>query len=196
MYYHYAILLLFRPFIKLKIPGSSVLPKDVCRQAADAISTLMCSYYQLYSLRRTPAFVPYFALASSIHHLVVLGNTGECPQHVQQAYADLKEMSICHKFAHRVRSILRSLIERWDIDIEIDDDETTPEDARIANKASAISLNLFCPNLEAADTMTGIGNMSKTMRKESPLFWPFPLQGRPLFGQGDSLENTGFALLV
>src|SRR3954471_24456523 len=71
MYYHFAILLLFRPLIKLRIIGSSITPKDVCAQAADAISGLLRSYSQLYTLRRTPSFVPYFVLTSSIMHLAI-----------------------------------------------------------------------------------------------------------------------------
>jgi hypothetical protein len=71
MYYHFAILLLFRPLIKLRIIGSSISPRDVCSQAADAISGLLRSYSQLYTLRRTPSFVPYFVLTSSIMHLAI-----------------------------------------------------------------------------------------------------------------------------
>ncbi len=69
MYYHFAILLLFRPLIKLRIIGSCVIPRDVCTQAADAIQGLLRSYAQLYTLRRTPSFVPYFVLTSTIMHL-------------------------------------------------------------------------------------------------------------------------------
>ncbi|KAI1635250.1 nitrogen assimilation transcription factor nirA [Biscogniauxia mediterranea] len=71
MYYHFAILLLFRPLIKLRIIGSGILPRDVCCQAADAIQGLLRSYSQLYTLRRTPSFVPYFVLTSSIMHLAI-----------------------------------------------------------------------------------------------------------------------------
>ncbi|KAK8074347.1 Nitrogen assimilation transcription factor nit-4 [Apiospora phragmitis] len=71
MYYHFAILLLFRPLIKLRIIGSSILPRDVCSQAADAIQGLLRSYSQLYTLRRTPSFVPYFVLTSAIMHLAI-----------------------------------------------------------------------------------------------------------------------------
>ncbi|KAI1744752.1 fungal-specific transcription factor domain-containing protein [Xylaria scruposa] len=71
MYYHFAILLLFRPLIKLRIIGSAILPRDVCSQAADAIQGLLRSYSQLYTLRRTPSFVPYFLLTSSIMYLAI-----------------------------------------------------------------------------------------------------------------------------
>ncbi|KAI0010783.1 fungal-specific transcription factor domain-containing protein [Xylariaceae sp. FL0662B] len=79
MYYHFAILLLFRPLIKLRIIGSSILPRDVCAQAADAIQGLLRSYSQLYTLRRTPSFVPYFVLTSSIIHLALGADTSSGP---------------------------------------------------------------------------------------------------------------------
>ncbi|KAK9342490.1 hypothetical protein V1522DRAFT_415990, partial [Lipomyces starkeyi] len=71
MYYHFAISLLFRPLIKLRIVGSKVSPRDVCSQAADAIQGLLTAKSRLYTLQRTPAFVPDFALTSSIMHLAV-----------------------------------------------------------------------------------------------------------------------------
>ena len=30
---------------------------------------------------------------------------------------------------------------------------------------------------------------------ENPLFWPFPMQGRPILPHGKMLEEAGFALL-
>ncbi|KAK7928674.1 hypothetical protein PG985_005672 [Apiospora marii] len=51
IYYHCAVLLLFRPFIRLRINGSPVLPRD------------------LYSLQRSPSFLPYLTLISATIHL-------------------------------------------------------------------------------------------------------------------------------
>ncbi len=79
MYYHFAILLMFRPLIKLRIIGSAIRPRDVCAQAADAIQGLLRSYSQLYTLRRTPSFVPYFVLTSSIMHLAIGASASSSP---------------------------------------------------------------------------------------------------------------------
>jgi hypothetical protein len=40
--------------------------------------------------------------------------------------------------------------------------------------------------------VNGIRNVGDV--EENPLFWPFPLQGRPLLGVGDMLEKVGFAV--
>ncbi|KAK8118367.1 uncharacterized protein PG998_002993 [Apiospora kogelbergensis] len=69
IYYHCAIMLLFRPYIRLRIKGSTVVPRDVCTDAADAVRALLRSYTQLYTLRHTPSFLPYLTLISSTMHL-------------------------------------------------------------------------------------------------------------------------------
>ena len=225
MYYHYAILLLFRPFIKLSFTSSGVSPRDVCGQAADAISALVNSYSQLYTLRRTPSFVPYFVLTSCITHLVVLGNSCGGPENLKQGIRDLKEMTNCHGFAIRAMDILRYLIKHWDINVQLDEefgdrDElgASPELAispvskieRATNekrerdekerdkderdcKPKSTSLNQFCPNIASVDVVNGIGPVSDG---GNPLFWPFPLQGRPLLDVvSEGLRESGFAVL-
>jgi hypothetical protein len=74
--------MLFRPFIKLSLHHPSKSPdpsasipstlslRQICIQAANTITTLVRSYDQLYTLARTPSFVPYIILASGIMHLV------------------------------------------------------------------------------------------------------------------------------
>jgi hypothetical protein len=173
MYYHYAILLLFRPFIKLDIVGSGVSPRDVCGQAADAISTLVNSYSQLYTLRRTPSFVPYFVLTSSITHLVTLGNSRVGPEQLKQGIADLKVMTDCHGFAIRALDILRYLTLHWKVDIALDGEGTSEQDMEKLCRPSTTSLNQFCPNIASIEIVNGIGPASNI---DNPLFWPFPLQ--------------------
>jgi len=186
MYYHFAILLLFRPFIKLDIMGSGVSPRDICIQAADAILTLVNSYSKLYTLRRTPSFVPYFVLTSSIAHLIGFGNSKAGPEKLKQGIEDLKEMSRCHGFADRALEILHFLIRHWDVGGIFEDGG---EDEATICKPKSTSLNLFCPNVSSFDMITGLGPIEKGA---NPLFWPFPLQGRPLLNLQPHLENSGF----
>lgn len=194
MYYHYAILLLFRPFIKLSLLGSSVSPRDVCNQAADAISALAGSYAQLYTLRRTPSFVPHFILASSIIHLVTLGNTKKGTEKVLQGIADLEDMANCHGFSRRACDILRHLARKWNIDVSNNsEEESEPSTLEFQARPSSVSLNQFCTTVDESDMMRGIGLAGD---EENPLFWPFPMQGRPLMAyNGDSLEKLGFERL-
>lgn len=200
MYYHFSILLLFRPFIKLKIVGSGVPPRDVCNQAAEAISALVKSYSQLYTLRRTPSFVPYFILTSSIMHLVTLGVSGGDPGPVHQGISDLKSTAESHGFSPRARDILAFLARHWEVEnvaAEAGDGDVfeTEKGVKRAPKTlgrtRSASMNLFAPNVLVEDIQNG---MKPPAVHQSPLFWPFPLQERPLLREG--LEEAGFIVLV
>lgn len=198
MYYHYAILLLFRPFIKLNIITSGVSPKDVCTQAADAIQTLVSSYSQLYTLRRTPSFVPYFVLASTISHLVTHGSGATGPEHLHQGISDLSEMTSSHRFAMRARDILHFLAEHWEVEIVWTDG--VGRDHKAACGPRSTSLNQFCPNIEDLDAKSsfrlGPRKEGEEAKEGGDMFWPFPLQGRPLLGSGVVLlEEAGFRVL-
>lgn len=260
MYYHFAILLLFRPLIKLRIMGSSISPRDVCTQAADAIQGLLRSYSQLYTLRRTPSFVPYFVLTSSIMHLtiaaskatshkggqaangdvggsvaqasreppggpdsVVVGADPRVVRSINQGISDLTEMAPCHHFAEQALNILRYLARKWNIEIDADSRHSRGGGrgggAAAKDTAGAYgsaghsrpvtqSFNFFAPNFREEDLVSKWGSEvpvpvssgSPPVAKsgeamENPLFWPFPMQGRPMLPSGKLLKDAGFQLL-
>lgn len=135
LYHHFAILLLFRPFIQLRIIGSKVCPQHVCLQAGNAILRLLKSYSQLYSLHQTPTFFPYFALGATIVCLVI-GATGledgaaSCDEDsetevlvysqsevMQQGITVLSEMMACHPSARRATHALLYLAKKWNIEV-------------------------------------------------------------------------------
>lgn len=283
MYYHFAILLLFRPFIKLRMIGSHILPRDVCSQAADAIQNLTRSYDRLYTLRRTPSFVPYFVLTSAIMHLVIGattpgdnnevhltlgplqetregGHVSRGPtqsgvnQHAAEAItrgiSDLAAMAPCHLFAEQALNILCFLAKRWGLEVpvvrnvlELEKGQREGKDQRAGpdagfefsyNEASTrprtSSYNFFAPNVGEEDIISSVAPITETGRwanegkeaarmKEAaathrqqssdgeqqeplptadgahPLFWPFPMQGRPLLPMGKELKEAGFEML-
>jgi hypothetical protein len=194
MYYHYAILLLFRPFIKLEIVGSGVSPRDVCQQAAQAISTLLSSYNQLYTLRRTPSFVPFFILTSTITHLVAFGNHEGNAESLHQGMRDLNIMIECHGFAVRARRMLAFLRKQWDIDISLDelpdDHDEDEEEASTSARPKTDSTNHWSLNVKPEDIVPSIAPVQSP--GENPLFWLFPFQGRPILENRDMLEISGF----
>lgn len=246
MYYHFAILLLFRPLLKLRIIGSKISPRDVCSQAADAICGLLRSYSQLYTLRRTPSFVPYFVLTSSIIHLAIAAtHTGssepvdgnnpgggetkpnlppQVSETLSRGIADLTEMTPCHHFAEQALNILRYLAKKWNIDVEI---KTTAGEVHAqvelphhteATRPVTSSLNFFAPNFIESDFNCNWGEGSGSGggggggrgveagpapsdpnqvvdAMENPLFWPFPMQGRPMLPTGSKLKEAGFEFI-
>lgn len=264
MYYHFAILLLFRPLIKLRIIGSNVSPREVCTQAADAIQGLLHSYSQLYSLRRTPSFVPYFVLTSSIMHLAIAASTPASMQghkdgpvsgpgdssvpsdlgekvtrSINRGIENLAEMAPCHHFAEQALNILRYLAKKWNIKVDVDvvhllrkekedsgktdergDTMTMTERVEIGNRMrdhnwgtrpKTSSRNFFSPNVQEQDYVSTWGkelpSESTNMDQgppvaksgeamENPLFWPFPMQGRPMLPEGELLREAGFEMVM
>ncbi|UKZ74429.1 hypothetical protein TrVFT333_002097 [Trichoderma virens FT-333] len=217
-----------QPLIKLRIIGSKVSPRDVCSQAADAIQGLLTSYAQLYTLRRTPSFVPYFVLTSAIMHLAIgatlvksdgsetseekMKKAAKMDPRVSEALtrgiADLTEMAPCHHFAEQALNILRYLAKKWNIEVNVDGDKVPPDDPDNLVRPYSSSLNFFAPNVQESDFMCGWGpspEMVETLQApiikksaetaENPLFWPFPMQGRPLLPTGAELEQAGFVML-
>ncbi|CAJ2503423.1 Uu.00g108170.m01.CDS01 [Anthostomella pinea] len=259
MYYHFAILLLFRPLIKLRIIGSGILPRDVCSQAADAIQGLLRSYSSLYTLRRTPSFVPYFVLTSAIMHLAIAAcdpqegadspaatsnqsttkaedaeaaqghhdsspnltgapdlpspsDTGsgkhspKVAQALKQGISDLTEMAPCHHFADQALNIMRYLAKKWEIEVDIPQDDANMQGEAVDDQVrpATNSLNFFAPNVGEQDFRCGWStkradgphNLKQQLGdRDNPLFWPFPMQGRPMLPEGQDLEEAGFSPL-
>ncbi|KAI3400743.1 hypothetical protein diail_1952 [Diaporthe ilicicola] len=258
MYYHFAILLIFRPFVKLRILTSSISPRDLCSDAANAIQGLCTSYSQLYTLERTPSFVPYFVLTSSIMHLATAASgtpseserqrraaggvsTKESPdsdqsgnsdsfqsdphvvKSINQGISDLTEMAPCHHFAEQALNILRYLARKWNIQVDMDvskevkrEKEETGQTGVQATHGPEYtngtrpvtnSLNFFAPDFQEDDYVSSWGALappggastSSTAARsgetmENPLFWPFPMQGRPMLPSGAALAQAGFEL--
>lgn len=259
MYYHFAILLLFRPLIKLRIIGSNVSPREVCTQAADAIQGLLHSYSSLYTLRRTPSFVPYFVLTSSIIHLAIAASAPSTPggerdgsvpsptdpghadlgekvtKSINQGIEDLAEMAPCHHFAEQALNILRYLAKKWNIRVDVDVADKLRKEKADAGKTNerggavdvdsvqighrmkdhawgtqprTNSRNFFSPNVQQRDFVSTWGSampdptrsksppLARTGEAmENPLFWPFPMQGRPMLPEGELLKDAGFELV-
>lgn len=191
MYYHYALLLLFRPFINLRILRSGVVPHDVCLQAADNILSLVQSYGRLYAIRNAPAFIPYVTLASTIAHLMAVDTiipTATETGQVQQGASDLQGMSSCNPFAKRALYILKILARNWGLAVSINGLQDITYAEQLCHPSTG-SMNFFCPNQDCLLSRSGIQDY-----QNSALFTPFPMQGLPtMFVDEASLRDAGFS---
>jgi hypothetical protein len=190
MYYHFAILLLFGPFIKVGFIGSSISPNEICIQAADAITSLVCSYRQLYSLRRAPCFVPYIALASSIAHLVAADsspNIGAFTQ-ILQGITHLHEMSPSHQFSSRATQILRTMAHNWNIEMPQESEGEPGNELKETAAPRTLSINFFSMQMEDMPP-------SRSQFTAISIFSPFPAQTPPFPAFKKQLERDGFMLL-
>ena len=118
-------------------------------------------------------------------------------------------MAPCHHFAQQALNILRYLAKKWNIDVDMGREKTeAAEDIDGLLRPRTDSLNFFAPDVQIEDFVCGwTGGASSVGGKvmlapppprpvsDNPLFWPFPLQGRPLLPTGRELADAGFALI-
>lgn len=184
MYYHFALLLLFRPFIKLIFIGSAVTPREICTQAAESISSLVRSYHNLYTLACTPSFVPYIVLTASIMHLLD-GNTVLGPAYFLKGVDDLSDMSDCHGFARRAIEILRYLAKKWAPSVPYDRSAfNDPEDSQKSSTSLSISTMDFF-TLISDESLPKLEGTNIITLADTPIFAIFANQGVPLLRTSD-----------
>lgn len=108
MYYHFAIILLFRPFFKLKFSASAVSPRTMCVDAASSILSLLSSYANLYNFRRTSFIVPHIVLATMTIHLAEMSEP-PVPKLLRWSIDALTQMYTCNTSASSSLKLIRSL---------------------------------------------------------------------------------------
>jgi hypothetical protein len=165
----------------------------VCNQAANAITGIVRSYSDLYTLRRTPSFVPYFVLISTIIHLVAVKNdysNTDTRQQLSQGISDLEEMAKCHGFALRAIDAVRYLAHRWGVDVS--PDSTSRWNMTDISRRSSVLPDQFSPDVSILEALQSIQPVLSS--KDPPLFSPFPMQGLPLVALSTQLEKEGFKM--
>lgn len=215
MYYHYSTLLLFWPVAGLNIFDAGLVPHHICTQAANAIGTIIKSYARLYSLRRTPSFVPYFALSAAIVHLDKIVNPYEhnsagpptegtkstAPSDISafsaldQVVSSLQEMKQCHLLADKALKMLSILTEKWGVGILIDAGTISLQDCIEVCWPYNRGVQYHPPR--------GLGEAEGTLRMaqmtinciKHPLFLPLLALKHPTDLTEDSLRQTGFSLI-
>lgn len=211
LYYHFAIASLFHPFIKLRIRGSEILPRRLCLQAADTIQTHLQIYSRLYSLRRTPSFVPYLVLVSSRVYLSASGSTipGSLLSRddrnilaaLRRNVAALDDMASCHRAALVGANMVRYLAKALNIFLGIKAHD--PLRAPPSTTASG-GPEFFASCRPAAGQATSVmgssgatpGDESAALDDEEPLHsalsWPAPRQTPSMVPSDSMLAEAGF----
>ncbi|KAH6667682.1 fungal-specific transcription factor domain-containing protein [Halenospora varia] len=189
MYHHFAVLLLFGPFIKLRFLDSTVFPYEICIQAANAITSLLDSYRRLYSVRRTPCFVPLLALASNSMHVIRAETLPlSASPLILQGVADLREMAFSHRSAARGAKNLEAIGQRHCLPVSLPGNEAYTEDPDDLNRHFKTSMNLFHSDVESFQHASDIA-------PRQSIFSPFPSQVLPLPAFEKQLKMAGFELV-
>lgn len=122
MYYHAAVLLLMRPFLKAKFTHSEILPSDVCRQAAAAISDIFAQHLRLYHTVGIYTFQLHCLLTACTIHIINIPaiSSTTC---LTAACNHFQDLSRWNKGANDSLDIMKSLVQKWSIILPLEAEE-------------------------------------------------------------------------
>jgi len=127
MYYHTAVLLLFRPFLKATIDYSDVVPRDVCREAANMISDLWQEHHSMYGLSGIYMFQVHCLLTACTLHIINVP-TISANRHLTQACNIFQELIPRNEWARSSLVVLRGLAEKWRLVLPLEVEEAMYRD--------------------------------------------------------------------
>lgn len=127
MYYHTAVLLLFRPFLKATIDYSDVVPRDVCREAANMISDLWQEHHSVYGLSGIYMFQVHCLLTACTIHIINVP-TISANRHLTQACNIFQELISRNEWARSSLVVLRGLAEKWRLVLPLEVEEAMYRD--------------------------------------------------------------------
>lgn len=114
MYYHAAVLLLFRPFLKAKFTESSVSPREVCRDSANKISDIFALHRRHYDLFGIFTFQTHCLLTACAIHIINVP-TISATRYLVDACNIFQHLVHHNDWAKDALNILRGLVRKWNI---------------------------------------------------------------------------------
>ena len=189
MFYHFAILLLFSPFIKIRFIDSIIVPYEICSQAVDAILSLLSSYRHLYTVRRTPCFIPFIALASNAMDLIRIP-----PQMMLQNIANLREMAFSHVSAARGADVLELNDQAYSTPAALAAQDDIAEHVGERRESVSEILNEMFKTFLDISAVDPDSFLTPHAAQQS-IFTPFPSQVLPLRAFEERLRMAGFELI-
>ncbi|TKA73117.1 hypothetical protein B0A49_03413 [Cryomyces minteri] len=193
MYYHAAVLLLFRPFLKATFTKSPVSPREVCRQSADAISNIFAQHRRLYDLAGIYTFQVHCLLTACTIHIInvpALSSTS----YLTVACNDFQDLIDRNEWATGSLNIIKGLVQKWNIILPLDAETALYRNAHKTsdfNFGNESQAQIYRPEKRSHFLNPSTQVMQKRQRlapretREQPtnyLFAPFPNQPAPLLG--------------
>ncbi|QDS72658.1 hypothetical protein FKW77_002666 [Venturia effusa] len=118
MYYHAAVLLLMRPFLKAKFTHSEISPSDVCRQAAAQISEIFAQHRRLYQTIGIYTFQLHCLLTACTIHIINLPAIAST-DFLTAACHHFHDLSFWNQGANGSLDTIKGLVQKWTIILPI-----------------------------------------------------------------------------
>ena len=188
MYYQIAVLHLFRPLWSVQLVNSDVSPRQVCTASAERFSMLADRFDRLYGLQRACLLlVSHCILSASTIHLLNLPSPAAA-RHLQTAVHGLGEMSFNRRLTTRCLRIMRTLAQKWRIDLPRDVERASTGMWSLSSPVTAYfpifpigDVRADMDSESTTEMLSTIGNPSAPTGTAGNTFWtPFPDQGYPL----------------
>lgn len=203
MYYHAAVLLLFRPFLKAKFTESDVSPREVCRQSANAISDIFAQHRRLYDLVGIYTFQVHCLLTACTIHIINVP-TISSTNYLTAACDSFQDLVHRNEWATGSLNIIKGLVQKWNIILPIEAETALYRNQEVlssfdfgsgsgsqSSPSSASGASVSRPEKRAHFLNPSSQVMQKRQRlapRETSaqpmnyLFVPFPNQPAPLLG--------------
>lgn len=115
MYYWTAVLLLFRPFLKAKILSRpELVPREICRMAADNISDIWSQHQRLYNFAGIYMFQVHCLLTACTIHIISIPSPSPTVRFATACTA-FQDLSSTCQWAMSAIQILRNLARKWSL---------------------------------------------------------------------------------
>ncbi|OCL04980.1 hypothetical protein AOQ84DRAFT_299807 [Glonium stellatum] len=203
MYYHAAVLLLFRPFLKAKFTESDVSPREVCRQSANAISDIFAQHRRLYDLVGIYTFQVHCLLTACTIHIINVP-TISSTNYLTAACDSFQDLVHRNEWATGSLNIIKGLVQKWNIILPIEAETALYRNQEVLSSfdfgsgsgsqsppSSTSGASVYRPEKRAHFLNPSSQVMQKRQRlapRETStqpmnyLFAPFPNQPAPLLG--------------
>lgn len=119
MYFHAATLSLFRPFHYATILDSNVVPREICRTAANTISDLWQEHRTLYGLTGIYMFQVHCLLTACTIHIVNIPSLSSS-RYLTYACNTFHDLIPRNEWAKTALETLRGLAEKWRLILPLD----------------------------------------------------------------------------
>ncbi|OCK74707.1 hypothetical protein K432DRAFT_409640 [Lepidopterella palustris CBS 459.81] len=206
MYYHAAVLLLFRPFLKAKFTKSEVSPREVCRQSANAISDIFAQHRRLYDLVGIYTFQVHCLITACTIHIINVP-TISSTNYLTAACNSFQDLVHCNEWAAGSLNTIKGLVQKWNIILPLEAETSLYRNSDILSNFNFGSFSQTSPTSPTSPS-SGSGSAyrsekrshflnpsSQVMQKRQRLapretstqpmnylFAPFPNQPAPLLG--------------
>ena len=120
LYYHVAVLLLFRPFLKAKILSQpDLIPREIARQSADRVSEIWEQHKKLYGYSGIYMFHVHCLLTACTMHVICIPSPAPTSRFIAACNA-FRDLSPRQEWARSALEILRNLVKKWNLILPLD----------------------------------------------------------------------------